>query len=415
MEMKSVAIIGAGISGLTVANILKEKFKVKVYEKENKPGGLIRCERVNGNLFHICGGHVFNTKRMNVLEWFWNKFNRDEEFQKSDRNAVVCLKDDLIVPYPIENHIYLCDVEFQKNVIEELLDITVNSKSEPENFEEVLMQRFGKSLYELYFRPYNEKVWKRDLKKVPLSWLEGKLPMPSVNEILFNNINKVKEKEFVHSTFWYEKNNGSQYIADKLAQGIEIEFDHEIKEIEYVNDKWVIDSEVYDIVVFCGNIKELPLMLKDEVLAKHSQDIENLEYHGTTSVFCHVDKNPYSWIYMPSDEYRAHRIICTGNFAQTNNADGEFTATIEFTDHISEDEIKENLKKIPFTPRYITHKYNRYTYPIQFSDTRRIIKEIKDVLEKRQFFMTGRFVDWEYYNMDVAMDAAMKTCENISK
>ena len=34
--MKSVAIIGAGISGLTIANILKENFKVKVYEKENK-------------------------------------------------------------------------------------------------------------------------------------------------------------------------------------------------------------------------------------------------------------------------------------------------------------------------------------------------------------------------------------------
>lgn len=411
--MKSVAIIGSGISGLTVANILKENFKVKVYEKENKPGGLIRCDRVDGNLFHICGGHVFNTRHQNVLDWFWKKFNRDEEFQKSDRNAVVCLKDDLIVPYPIENHIYLCDAVFQKNVIEDLLNITAKGESEPESFEEFLIQRFGKSLYELYFRPYNEKVWKRDLKKVPLSWLEGKLPMPSVNEILFNNINKVKEKEFVHSTFWYEKKNGSQYIADKLAQGIVIEFDHEIKDIEYVNNKWVIDSESYDIVVFCGNIKELPLMLKDEVLSRHSQDIENLEYHGTTSVFCHVDRNPYSWIYMPSDEYRAHRIICTGNFSQTNNTEGKFTATIEFTDYISEEEIKENLKKIPFTPRYITHKYNKYTYPIQFSDTRNIIKGIKDVLEKKQFFMTGRFVDWEYYNMDVAMNAAMKTCENI--
>ncbi|MBR4848925.1 MAG: NAD(P)-binding protein, partial [Bacteroidaceae bacterium] len=387
--MKSVAIIGAGISGLTIANILKENFKVKVYEKENKPGGLIRCERIDGSLFHICGGHVFNTKSQNVLDWFWNKFNRDEEFQKSDRNAVVCLKDDLIVPYPIENHIYLCDADFQKNVIEELLDITAKGKSEPENFEEFLMQRFGKSLYELYFRPYNEKVWKRDLKKVPLSWLEGKLPMPSVNEILFNNINKVKEKEFVHSTFWYEKNNGSQYIADKLAQGIEIEFDHEIKEIEYVNDKWVIDSEVYDIVVFCGNIKELPMMLNEDILSKHRENIENLEYHGTTSVFCHIEKNPYSWIYMPSDEYRAHRIICTGNFAESNNAQGKFTATIEFTDYISEEDIKENLKKIPFAPRYITHKYNKYTYPIQFSDTRDIIKEIKDTLEKKHFFMTG--------------------------
>lgn len=413
MEIKSVAIIGAGISGLTVANILKNNFKVKVYEKENKPGGLIRCERIGGSLFHICGGHVFNTKRQNVLEWFWNKFNRDLEFQKSDRNAVVCLGNNLVVPYPIENHIYKCDAEFQKNVIEDLLKITAEGKSEPSNFEEFLIQRFGKSLYELYFKPYNEKVWRRDLKKVPLSWLEGKLPMPSVNEIIFNNINKVKEKEFVHSTFWYEKNNGSQHIADKLAKGIDIEYDHGIRDIKQIDGKWCIDSEIFDIVVFCGNIKELPLMLKDEVLSKHSREIENLEYHGTTSVFCHVDKNPYSWIYMPSDEYKAHRIICTGNFAASNNAEGDFTATIEFTDYITEEEIKENLKKIAFAPRYIAHKYNKYTYPIQFSDTRKLIKDIKEEMEKKQFFMTGRFVDWEYYNMDVAMDAAMKTCEKI--
>jgi UDP-galactopyranose mutase len=29
--------------------------------------------------------------------------------------------------------------------------------------------------------------------------------------------------------------------------------------------------------------------------------------------------------------------------------------------------------------------------------------------------MTGRFVDWEYYNMDIAMDAAMQTCDKIHK
>lgn len=38
--MKKVAVIGAGISGLTVANLLKDKYIVKVYEKESISGGL---------------------------------------------------------------------------------------------------------------------------------------------------------------------------------------------------------------------------------------------------------------------------------------------------------------------------------------------------------------------------------------
>ena len=413
MEIRTVAIIGAGISGLTVANLLKKEFKVKIFEKENKPGGLIRCERVNGNLFHICGGHVFNTKRQNVLDWFWSIFKKEEEFRKSERNSVVCLNGKQFIPYPIENHFYLCDTDFQKRVIEDLIEIAKTEEQEPSNFEEFLVQRFGKSLYELYFKPYNEKVWRRNLKMVPLSWLEGKLPMPTVNEIIFNNINKVKEKEFVHSTFWYEKINGSQYLADRLTDGIDIEYNHEVKELRQVDDKWMVDDKMYDVVVFCGNIKELPVLLNEDIVTEYNSKIEELEYHGTTSVLCHVEKNPYSWIYLPSYKYQAHRIICTGNFSETNNTPGEFTATIEFTDYISEEDIKENLKKIPFSPRYITHKYNRYTYPIQFTDTRDTIKKIKKVLAEKQFYMTGRFVDWEYYNMDAAMEAAMNLCKDI--
>ena len=38
MKKQKVAVIGAGISGLTVAQLLKDKYEVTVYEKEDKPG-----------------------------------------------------------------------------------------------------------------------------------------------------------------------------------------------------------------------------------------------------------------------------------------------------------------------------------------------------------------------------------------
>ena len=107
--MKKVAIIGAGISGLSAAHFLKDKCKVTVYEKESTPGGLIRCKRVNGCLYHICGGHVFNSKRQDVLDWFWSKFNKEDEFIKADRNSVVFMDNQQEIPYPIENHMYLFD------------------------------------------------------------------------------------------------------------------------------------------------------------------------------------------------------------------------------------------------------------------------------------------------------------------
>ena len=228
--MKKIAIIGAGISGLSTAHFLKDRYHVTVFEKESQPGGLIKCRRVAGSLFHTCGGHVFNSKRQDVLNWFWSIFNRDEEFSKADRNACVFMDNEpKIVPYPIENHIYLFDENLQEACYKDLEEIDIvkgiDAKfTDYESFGDFLRWRFGKTLYDLYFEPYNQKVWRRDLTSVPMSWMEGKLPMPTTKEIRENNAKKVKEKSFVHSTFWYEKNNGSQYIVDKLAQGLNIKY-----------------------------------------------------------------------------------------------------------------------------------------------------------------------------------------------
>lgn len=413
--MTNVAIIGAGVSGLTMAHLLKNKFKVTVFERECTPGGLIRCKRVNNSLFHLCGGHVFNSKRQDVLNWFWSNFKQDEEFIKADRNSVVYLNKGQEIPYPIENHMYMMSPEIQKAFINDLLTMTKENYHTPNNFEDFLLYRFGPTLYNLYFKPYNEKIWKRTLNNVPLSWLEGKLPMPTIEEMIYNNINHLKEKSFVHSQFWYEKNGGSQFLADRLANGLNIQYNTDIEDISYDNKNhvWKICNQEFTKVIFCGNIKELISNIKGIDLSSYYLPVESLEYHGTTAVFCEIDKNPYSWIYLPSKEYKSHRIICTGNFSSSNNVSNRLTATIEFTDEINREEIEDNLKRIPLHPQYYTHQYNKYTYPIQDANTRDLIKELKKYLSKYNLYFTGRFADWEYYNMDVAMGAAMDLANNI--
>ncbi|SDQ77037.1 Protoporphyrinogen oxidase [Prevotella sp. khp1] len=423
-----IAIIGAGISGMSAAHFLKENHDITIFEKDSKPGGLIKCRRINGSLFHTCGGHVFNSKRQDVLDWFWSRFNKEVEFTKTDRNSCVFMdKNDTSlehdnIPYPIENHMYLFDKDVQKAFYEDLDEIDrvkgLNAKfTDYDNFGDFLRWRFGKTLYNLYFQPYNEKVWRRDLTTVPMSWMEGKLPMPTTKEMRDNNANKVEEKSFVHSTFWYEKKNGSQFIADKLAEGLNIKYGVEINSIQYMDGKWNVCGEVFDKVIFCGNIKDMVKMIKGVDVEVFKAPVDALEYHGTTAVFCEIDKNPYSWIYQPSRNHESHRIICTGNFSQTNNdgsiPDGRITATIEFTDEISKENILDNLKRIPLHPEYIDHVYNQYTYPIQDANTRGMIKELKSVLSPCGFYFTGRFADWEYYNMDVAIGAAMDLVECI--
>lgn len=119
------AIIGAGMSGLAIANILQDNGnEVTVYEKDSRPGGMIKCDRVEGSLFHRTGGHVFNTKRQDVMDWFWKHFDKEKEFTKAERHSSVVMEGvNDNVPYPIENHMYNFAEDIQKSFINDLLNI----------------------------------------------------------------------------------------------------------------------------------------------------------------------------------------------------------------------------------------------------------------------------------------------------
>lgn len=52
--LSKIAIIGAGVSGLTSAQLLTRTNKVTVFEKESTPGGLIRCnELTEASFIHV--------------------------------------------------------------------------------------------------------------------------------------------------------------------------------------------------------------------------------------------------------------------------------------------------------------------------------------------------------------------------
>ena len=64
MRALKIAILGAGISGLSLFDILDRQYNIKcdIYEKEEEIGGLCRTRIVNGYTYDISGGHVLIQK-----------------------------------------------------------------------------------------------------------------------------------------------------------------------------------------------------------------------------------------------------------------------------------------------------------------------------------------------------------------
>lgn len=408
----NAAIVGAGISGLTAARVLKERgYNTTIFEKKDRPGGLIQCDVVDNNLFHKVGGHVFNAKDKIVNDWFWKHFNKDEEFIKADRNAKIWLRGKLI-GYPLENHLYSMDEQTVHAVIRDLLEIQKNAVKDPwsySDFGAFLKGNFGPTLYELYFQPYNSKIWKTDLSTVPMHWLEGKLPMPNIQEIVTTNIARKGEQGMVHSTFFYPKRGGSQFIVDRLSEGLSVKRHAAVTRIERRNQKWSVNGEEgFDIIVYTGDVRTLPSILSDDTLSAsingYEKELSQLRANGTSNMLCHTDKTDLSWLYLPDSTLLCHRIIYTGNFSPANNAPGQRpTCVVEFSGKADEQTMLDQIKLLPGNLTPIARNYEANSYVIQNKNTRDVISGLQKILNPSNFYLTGRFAEWEYYNMDKAI------------
>lgn len=413
--MNKIIVIGGGISGVSIARMLQDRYEVEILERDEKIGGLIKCDRINGNLFHRVGGHVFNSRDKAVLDWFWNQFNRESEFLSARRNAKIWIEEKF-VGYPIENHIYQLKDEKVIAIINELLNKLTNEKNDEvtyTNFRDFLIGNFGQELFDTYFGPYNQKIWNTDLSEVPLSWLAGKLPMPKLQEVIYSNILKKEESDMVHSSFYYPRREGSQYIVNRLSEGLIISCSYTVESIDVLDTKMLSvnngDKEA-SAIVYCGDVRQLNLIIhmEDNELSEAMIRVANLPSNGTSNVLCETDDNDISWLYIPEKQFKAHRIIYTGNFSESNNeGSNRKTCVVEFSGKQSQEDMLKDLAKLPGNLIPLAFNYEPNSYVIQNETTRKNIDHLKALLQPYNIYLLGRFAEWEYYNMDAAIAAAI--------
>ncbi len=275
-------------------------------------------------------------------------------------------------------------------------------------------------MYDIYFGPYNAKLWNTDLKSIPLDWLDGKLPMPNISDILISNIRKKTEEKMVHSTFYYPVRDGSQFIINRLAEGLDIHLSYEITSIEYNNGILSVNKgdRSSDCLIYCGDVRKLHsiIHIADKALSNALEAVKDLRSNGTSNVLCETDDTDISWLYLPEKKFAAHRIIYTGNFSSTNNEGTKRkTCVVEFTGKKDKDDMLEEIKRLPGNLSALEFNFEPDSYIIHQNDTRQKIQTLQTQLAKYNIFLLGRFAEWEYYNMDKCIESAMELTDVLSK
>jgi protoporphyrinogen oxidase len=162
-------VLGGGPAGLTAGYLLAKKgIPVVVLEAHEKVGGLAMTEERDGFRFDL-GGHRFFTKSKEVDD-LWHEV-LDDEFLLRPRMSRIYWNGRFL-DYPLRGPDVikkLGPVELTRAFLS-YLAAAVRPKGTEESFEEWVSNRFGKRLFDLFFKSYTEKVWGVPTTEIRAEW-----------------------------------------------------------------------------------------------------------------------------------------------------------------------------------------------------------------------------------------------------
>jgi protoporphyrinogen oxidase len=318
------AIIGGGPAGLTAAYLLGKRGRpATVFESDGSVGGIAKTIEFNGYRFDL-GGHRFFTK-LGPVQRLWEEM-LNGEFLTRPRLSRIYYKGKFFA-YPIAAR----DVVGRLGVVEatrcalSYLWASRHRKSEVDTFEEWVTSRFGRRLYDAFFRSYTEKVWGIPGSEIRSLWAAQRIKNFSLGKAILSILGLQRgHVTTLIEEFRYPRLGPGQmweaFAARAEEFGIPVRLNHRVAALKHANDR--IESIVVrqnghvfehslDAVISSMSLQDLILSLDPPAPPAVRAAASDLRYRDLVLVALMTTQEepfPDNWIYLHDPDTRAGRV-----------------------------------------------------------------------------------------------------------
>jgi protoporphyrinogen oxidase len=427
----SITIVGAGVAGLTIAHQLRQRFNVTVVERNDVVGGLGRSWHYGDFHFDV-GPHRFHTENPRVSAFIRDVLQEEaiEIPRKSGarmfgRFHAWPLRPTVLLSMPI------------RHMLSAAKDLVFREHLPGESFEADVVNKYGRTLYDIFFKPYTEKFLFHSPRDLHRDWARAGVNRAVIDKrASADNLWSLLKTTFlpkpVETTFLYPP-TGVGRFSDRLADAIRasggrIILGRAVTGIETDGHR-ITAIRVGDEHLPCQHLVWTgPLTIINQLLG-----IEGIELGYLSTVFYNLEigrplKHDYQWIYYGGDEIFS-RVSAPPAFAPTTAPPGKSGLCVEltclqgderwrdparYTDAIIADLVRtgtidraSDVERVHIEPVPNTYPIYRLDYLAQLT------RNLKALGQYANLLLAGRCGRFWYNNMDHSIGQGLTMSDKV--
>lgn len=424
--MSDIAILGAGLAGLSAAYHLKKDYVL--FERGSEVGGVCRSFHCGGYTFDATG-HVLHFRTPQVGDFVHELLGG--EWIESERSAWVYTQEKCI-PYPFQSYFnQLSDPVRQECLSGFLTAQKTQTTNPPATFEEWILSRFGSGIARHFLIPYNTKLWRVTPKELGIDGVQKYIPVPTLEEI----ITGVPRSLGYNARFYYPRLGGIQGVAlalqEKLTGPVRLEYEAEKinfkkHRIDFVNG----ESFGYRQLLATIPLPELgrllqPLPVQIQQLFDQLQWVSVCSFHFGVR---NVKERQKHWIYFAEPEFPFYRVVLSSNYAPHLAPRGKGTLQIEVSlpaaeRRLSLKDLRSSVIRGLIKTGLLNHENQieveqihtvRHGYAVFTPGCQQVVRTITAFLEEQSINVVGRYASWEYMSLEDCVLAGQEVARQVN-